>query len=141
VVAEAVEATAGQLSALGCAVTRCADADNGMAASLVHGLRHAEAADAEAVGWVLALGDMPRVLPATIAALARAVEQGADIAVPVHRGQRGNPVAFGRRHLPQLLALTGDQGARGIVKNCIVNEVAVDDPGILLDVDTPSDLQ
>jgi molybdenum cofactor cytidylyltransferase len=73
------------------------------------------------------------------------VEEGADIAVPVHRtahGQeRGNPVAFSRRHLPQLLALTGDRGARGIVRDNIVNEVAVDDPGILLDIDTPPDLQ
>jgi molybdenum cofactor cytidylyltransferase len=129
-----------QLAALGCEVTPCAEADSGMAATLVHGLRHA----LEASGWVVALGDMPRVRPATIAALAQAVEAGADIAVPVHRNehgtQRGNPVAFSRRHLPQLLALTGDRGARGIVRDNIVNEVAVDDPGILLDIDTPPDL-
>jgi molybdenum cofactor cytidylyltransferase len=142
------DAVAAQLAALGCEVTACADADSGMAASLVHGLVHANAyanADVQAArGWVVALGDMPRVLPATIAALARAVEEGADIAVPIlatGRGvARGNPVAFGRRHLPQLLALTGDRGARGIVKDNIVNEVAVDDPGILLDIDTPPDL-
>lgn len=131
------DAVAAQLAALGCEVTVCADADSGMAASLVHGLLHVP----DAQGWLVALGDMPRVQPATIAALARAVEQGADIAVPVYQEQRGNPVAFGRRHLPQLLALTGDQGARGIVRNQPVNEVAVGDPGILLDVDTPSDLQ
>jgi molybdenum cofactor cytidylyltransferase len=89
------------------------------------------------------------VRPATIAALARAVAEGADIAVPVHGleggeesgKKRGNPVAFGRRHLPQLLALAGDRGARDIVRDNIVNEVAVDDPGILLDIDTPPDLQ
>ncbi|QGZ41064.1 molybdenum cofactor cytidylyltransferase [Pseudoduganella flava] len=131
------DAVAAQLAALGCNVTVCGAADSGMAASLVHGLRQAP----DAQGWLVALGDMPRVRPATIAALALAVEQGADIAVPVYQEQRGNPVAFGRRHLPQLLALTGDQGARGIVRNQTVNEVAVDDPGILLDVDTPLDLQ
>lgn len=135
------EAVAAQLSALGCEVTVCPEADTGMAASLVHALRHA----AGASGWVIALGDMPRVRPSTIAALARAVEEGADIAVPVYRSEhgneRGNPVAFGRRHLPQLLALAGDRGARGIVRDNIVNEVAVDDPGILLDIDTPPDLQ
>lgn len=163
------DAVAAQLASLGCEVTACADADSGMAASLVHGLRHAEARAPAARGWLVALGDMPHVRPATIAALARAVEQGADIAVPVHApgngdrgdngrgnasgnesgdeggneggGTRGNPVAFGRRHLPQLLALTGDRGARGIVKDNIVNDVAVDDPGILLDIDTPLDLQ
>ncbi|WBS03729.1 nucleotidyltransferase family protein [Pseudoduganella sp. SL102] len=140
VVREGDEATAAQLAALGCEVTACAEADSGMAASLVHGLRHA----LDASGWVVALGDMPRVRPATIAALAGAVAQGADIAVPVYRTasgtERGNPVAFSRRHLPQLLALSGDRGARGIVRDNIVNEVAVDDPGILLDIDTPPDL-
>jgi molybdenum cofactor cytidylyltransferase len=130
-------ATAGYLAALGCEVAICPEADCGMGASLVHGLRHAD----QALGWVIGLGDMPRVRPATIAALAAAVERGADIAVPVHEGKRGNPVAFGRRHLPQLLVLGGDQGARSIVKNASVNEVVVDDEGILLDIDTPPDLQ
>jgi molybdenum cofactor cytidylyltransferase len=131
------DALAAQLAALGCDVAVCPDADTGMAASLVHGLRHTP----EAAGWVVALGDMPRVLPATIAALAQTVAQGADIAVPVHRQQRGNPVAFGRQNLPQLLTLTGDAGARSIVRHNTVHEVAVDDPGILLDIDTPTDLQ
>jgi molybdenum cofactor cytidylyltransferase len=59
----------------------------------------------------------------------------------VHDGQRGNPVAFGRGHLHALLALAGDQGARSILKNNPVNELMVDDPGILQDIDTPSDIQ
>ncbi|WEF32733.1 nucleotidyltransferase family protein [Pseudoduganella chitinolytica] len=130
------DATAALLAGAGCEVTRCADADTGMAASLVHGLRAAP----QAAGWVVALADMPRVQPATIAALRQAVAEGADIAAPVHQGKRGNPVAFGRRHLPELLALSGDRGARGIVSNHPVNEVCVDDAGILLDIDTPTDL-
>ena len=124
------------LRALGCDVTVCAEADSGMAASLVHGLWRVPQAD----GWIVALGDMPHVQPSTVAALARALEQGADIAVPVHAGRRGNPVAFGRLHLPALLALEGDQGARAIVHGNPVHEVAVDDPGIHLDIDTLSDL-
>lgn len=131
------EPTAALLAQLGCEVTRCADADTGMAASLVHGLRQAS----QAGGWVVALGDMPHVQPSTITALRQAVEQGAAIAVPVYQEKRGNPVAFGRRHLPELLALAGDRGARGIVNNHPVNDVAVDDAGILLDIDTPSDLR
>ena len=124
------------LRTLGCDVTICAARDSGMAASLVQGLQHT----AQAEGWIVALGDMPHVLPSTVAALARALEQGADIAVPVHAGRRGNPVAFSRLHLPQLLALEGDQGARAIVRANPVQEVAVDDPGIHLDIDTLSDL-
>ncbi|GGZ02482.1 nucleotidyltransferase family protein [Pseudoduganella plicata] len=131
------DATAALLAQLGCEVARCADADAGMAASLVHALRQVAQAD----GWVVALGDMPRVLPSTIAALRQAVCEGAAIAAPVYQSKRGNPIAFGRLHLPELLALAGDRGARGIVNNNPVTDVAVDDAGILLDIDTPSDLR
>jgi len=132
-------ATASLLRGMGCEVMACADAGSGMAASLVCGVQHAQDAD----GWLIALADMPFVRPATMAALMREVGEGgpASIAAPMHEGQRGNPVAFGRAHLPALLALRGDQGARGILKNNPVNEVAVDDPGILQDIDTPSDIQ
>ena len=128
---------ADRLRSLGCDVTVCEGADSGMAASLVHGLGHAR----DAQGWLVALGDMPHVQPSTIAALLDALAQGADIAAPSHGGRRGNPVGFGRRHLPLLLALDGDQGARIILKNHPVNDVAVDDIGILHDIDTPDDLR
>jgi molybdenum cofactor cytidylyltransferase len=55
-------------------------------------------------------------------------------------GRRGNPVGFGRVHLQALLALQGDRGARGLLQSCPVTEVAVDDPGIFRDIDTPADL-
>jgi molybdenum cofactor cytidylyltransferase len=49
-------------------------------------------------------------------------------------------VGFGARHLPSLLALQGDQGARGIIKSNPVTEVEVADPGIFRDIDTDADL-
>lgn len=131
------DAVAAQLAALGCEVIVCEQADSGMAASLVHGIRHTRQAE----GWLVALGDMPRVLPSTLQSLQAALEQGAGIAAPVHQGRRGNPVAFSRLHLPLLLALEGDQGARSILKQHPVNDVAVDDIGILLDIDTPEDIR
>ena len=136
-------ATANQLRAAGCEVIACANADAGMAASLACGVQHAREAD----GWLIALADMPYVQPSTMAALAKAVGHGpgaqnpAAIAAPLYQGRRGNPVAFGHAHLPALLALAGDQGARSILKNNPVNELTVDDPGILQDIDTPSDIQ
>jgi molybdenum cofactor cytidylyltransferase len=125
------------LRALGCDVTVCADADSGMGASLAHAIRHS-LPDAQA--WLVALGDMPRVQPATITALCDAIAAGAPIAAPVHKGRRGNPVAFDSTHLPALLALGGDQGARAILRASPVTEVPVADPGILEDIDTPSDI-
>jgi molybdenum cofactor cytidylyltransferase len=107
-----------------------------MGASLVCALN----ATREASGWLIALADMPYVLPATITALIREVEAGADIAVPTYQGRRGNPVAFSRAHLPNLQKLSGDQGARGLLRAHTVVEVAVDDAGILKDIDTADDL-
>ncbi|NBV19007.1 nucleotidyltransferase family protein [Janthinobacterium sp.] len=124
------------LGTLGCEVRVCHDADTGMAASLTCGIAHVRGAP----GWLIALGDMPGVEPATIAALSHAIADGARIAVPVFQGRRGNPVAFSAVHLPLLLALDGDQGARSIVQSHAVREVAVEDGGILRDIDTPDDL-
>jgi len=90
---------------------------------------------------VVALADMPWVRPQTIASLAAAIRAGAGIAQPLYRGQRGNPVAFSRRYLPQLQRLSGDQGARALLKTEAVEQIAVDDPGIVRDIDTPADLR
>jgi len=87
------------------------------------------------------LGDMPRVAPSTIDALRAAIEAGAGIAAPVYDGRRGNPVAFGAAYLPRLLALQGDQGARALLSTEPVTQIVVTDPGILHDIDTPSDLE
>jgi molybdenum cofactor cytidylyltransferase len=127
---------AGALRALGCEVTVCLDADSGMGASLVHAIRHS----LPAAGWLVALGDMPYVEEATLAALRDAVLDGASIAVPVHEGRRGNPVAFGACHLDALLALGGDQGARRLLQSEQVSEIEVPDTGILRDIDQLSDL-
>ena len=124
------------LTALGCDVIVCADADTGMAASLVRAIRHTS----EASGWLVALGDMPHVSPDTISQLKAAVEQGAQIAAPVYDGRRGNPVAFGRQHVALLLALQGDQGARSILKQHPVHEITVADSGVVQDIDTRADL-
>lgn len=130
-----------RLRALGCEVTVCANADRGMGISLVHAVGYATAHGGPlAHGVLIALGDMPHLRPATLTALCAALAQGASIAVPVHDGRRGNPVAFGAAHLPALLALQGDQGARAIVRSHPVTEVAVCDPGIFLDIDTVADL-
>jgi molybdenum cofactor cytidylyltransferase len=131
------QALAFALQSIGCDVIECADADQGMAASLVHGLMQVKESD----GWIIALADMPYVQSATSQALVEALAHGADIAVPVYQGQRGNPVGFRRTHLPRLLRLRGDQGARGLLRTWPVTEVAVDDAGILCDIDTKADLR
>ena len=90
---------------------------------------------------LIVLGDQPflprEVVPALIAALA---QPGKIIAAPRYRDGRGNPVLFGRRTFPELLAITGDQGARSVVERDPARVALVDfDFPMPDDLDTPDD--
>ncbi len=122
----------------GAEVYPCAQSREGMGASLACGIR----ATADASGWVVALADMPFILPSTIAAVVEALRNGAGIAAPLHAGKRGHPVGFSRDYRAELMGLGGDEGARQILQRDRARIVLlpVDDPGIHRDVDTPDDL-
>lgn len=132
------EALAARLRALDCTVVVAADAELGMGHSLAAGV----GAAADAAGWLIALADMPAIAVASYRAVADAVVGGAAIAVPVWRGRRGHPVGFAACWRDQLGALAGDRGARELLRRHPerVVEIAVGDPGILADIDTPADL-
>ena len=123
----------------GCQVTMFKDAARGMGASLAHGIAQARGAD----GWVIALADMPRIATETIRRIIAALEEGAPIAAPARAGERGHPVGFAAALRDELLALTGDQGARAVLERHQgeLKLVECDDPGILLDVDRKADLE
>lgn len=131
-----LELLSSTLQKTGCRLTVCPNAEQGMAASLVHGLQQS----ADYAGWIIALADMPYIKPDSIKKLLYTMQAGTDIGVLVYQGQRGNPVGFSRKYLDQLLALSGDQGARKLLQQHLVTEIAVDDPGILHDIDVPEDL-
>ncbi|HVV80041.1 MAG TPA: molybdopterin-binding/glycosyltransferase family 2 protein [Pseudolabrys sp.] len=99
------------------------------------------AVPAEADGAIILLGDMPQIDAKLIDKLIAAFdpEKGALVVVPTIEGRRGNPVIWARRFFPELMAVTGDVGARHIIGNVVesVAEVAVTDPAITVDVDTP----
>ena len=126
------------LAATGARVARCERAAEGMGASLACGV----ASSMDADGWVVALADMPWIAPTSIAAVAEAIRGGAQIAAPRFDGKRGHPVGFSRKYGALLTQLTGDEGARSIVAagEGALRMVDVDDPGVLRDVDRPSDL-
>ena len=123
----------------GCYVTQCAESVRGMGYSLAHGV----AAARDAGGWVVALADMPRVAPATVRAVVDALEAGAQIVAPSYRGERGHPVGFAAGLHLELLALTGDSGARAVIDRHrdALRLIECEDPGVLLDVDSKEDLQ
>ncbi len=119
------------------------DSRRGLASSLATGLA---ALPAEVAAAAICLGDMPLVRPATLRALVRALADNprAAAAVPVHDGRWGNPVFWRRARFAEMMALTGDRGARGLLESLPDDGrilLPVDDPGVLRDIDTPADLE
>ena len=107
----------------------------GMGDSIAAGV----AARSDAPGWLLLPADMPRVKPSTLQAVAQALS-GHSVAFAQHQGRRGHPVAFGAELYSELIGLTGDEGARRLVARYPSFAVDVDDPGVLIDIDTSDDL-
>jgi len=128
-----------RLREAGATVILCANADEGMGASLAA----AVGASGKVSGWVIALADMPYIRPETIGKIAASLAAGAAIAAPSYHGERGHPVGVSARFRAQLEALRGDEGARSVLKaNAdLVKLIEVDDPGVCRDIDTPDDLR
>ena len=82
---------------------------------------------------------MPLVQPSTLVAVARLLDDHA-VVYAQHRGKRGHPVGFAPELYSELLALSGDEGARRLVARYPAFGVELDDPGILVDIDTEEDL-
>jgi molybdenum cofactor cytidylyltransferase len=137
--------TAAALAARNVDTVLCSDARQGMGATLAQGARYlpewSRKWDIEWSGLLVGLADMPWVAPETYRAVANALTEQS-ICVPTFHGERGHPVGFGMAFLAQLKKLQGDVGARGILAthaDC-VETLAVDDAGILRDVDSRLDL-
>lgn len=126
-----------EVEGLGASALHCPVAELGMGASLAWGISHMPDWD----GVLIALADMPDVLPATYCKAAAELSAG-HICQPSHEGRPGHPVGFSRTFFDQLATLTGDSGARYLLQKNreAVTRFPVDDPGILRDIDTPDDL-
>ena len=129
---------ANTLMAAGARVTVCPNAGNGMGASLAWGVRAAPLA----AGWLVALADMPWIRPASIANVVYALRRDVALAAPQYQGARGHPVGISARFYAELRALQADEGARHLIAAhaAVLELLAVDDAGVLRDVDTPADL-
>ncbi len=90
-------------------------------------------------GWLVLPADMPLVRSATLTAVAAALGPH-PVAYAQYQGRRGHPVAFGSELFSELVRLSGDEGARRVLARFPGQAVEVDDPGVLLDMDTEADL-
>ena len=84
--------------------------------------------------------DLPTIQPSTIGRLLAVLgEGGAALAVPTYRGRRGHPLAIAARLVTEIAALDPAVGLRQLLARHPVVELAVEDPGVVADVDTPAD--
>ena len=118
------------------------DYADGLGTSLRTGIA---AVPEEAGGAIVCLGDMPQVDAGLIDRLLAAFdpEKGALIVVPSIDGKRGNPVVWSRRFFNELMAISGDTGARHLIGQYaeVMTEVQVSGEAALTDVDTPESLK
>jgi len=112
----------------------------GMGASLAFGVRKMQQ-QGSCDGCLVCLADMPFIKPSSYLQISEALRPG-NIVIPHYQGKPGNPAGFGKQFFTSLAALTGDQGGRRVVSENrqAVLKLAIDDPGLLNDIDTPADL-
>lgn len=141
VVGHAQEQVRAALAGLPLGVALNPDYAQGQASSLRVGV---EALPPNTSAALVLLGDQPFVTPAIIQTLCHAWrERRAEVVAPLYRGRRGNPVLFARTLFPELLTISGDQGARALLAAdpARVLLVPFDDERPLADLDTPEDYQ
>jgi CTP:molybdopterin cytidylyltransferase MocA len=111
----------------------------GIASSLQVALR-ALTPRVEISAVVVGLADQPLVGAEAYRRVGAAGAAGVPLAVATYGGRRGNPVLLGREHWAEALELTGDEGARVLLRRYGPTEVPCDDTGTPADIDTPEDL-
>lgn len=121
-------------------IVSCPTYEMGMSHSLRTGIA---ALPSYIEGAVICLADMPFIKPDDIDRLISAYSPDENlIVIPTYKGQRGNPVLFGREVFPHIMKLEGDKGASQIwpyYEKSII-EIGMTHEGILTDIDSPNDL-
>lgn len=118
-----------------------ADYQTGLASSLKLGL---SSLPDDIDGVMILLADMPFIEAAHINALVAEFNPSneRDIVAPIRQERLGNPIIWAARYIPTMMKLSGDRGARPLLKEFAANvwEVPMGDDAIFLDVDTPEAL-
>ena len=101
----------------------------------------------DAAGWLVLPADLPLIQPATLLQVAEALGAN-DVVLPCfvrdgaheEAAQRGHPVGFGAVCKKDLLNLSGNKGAAGVIVSYTAIKIIVNDVGSVTDVDTVDDL-
>jgi molybdenum cofactor cytidylyltransferase len=116
--------------------------DTGMASSIRAGVEAVLEANPRADAVVLMLCDQPLVTPELIDALAHEWRTtGRSLVASDYGGEHGVPALFARAWFGDLVRLTGDVGARTILRAHPTDVGLVPFPEAVFDVDSPADHQ
>ena len=114
------------------------DYRRGQTSSLQAGIQTLDRAGLEAV--VLCLVDHPAVSANVIRRLITSFQESrAPVVIPAHRGRNGHPVIIAKALFEELKGLGPSEGANTVIRKYreATQWLAVEDPGVLLDVDDP----
>jgi CTP:molybdopterin cytidylyltransferase MocA len=123
----------------GHAVVLCPDWNEGMAASLRAGVNAARSAGASAI--LITLGDQPRVSAEAIRRILASRDSRSKAVRASYAGKPGHPTLLEDSLFDTLLALKGDEGARGVFAAAFTKIVPCDDVADPADVDVTGDLE
>ena len=113
--------------------------EQGMLSSVICGIR---ALPPDAVTALIYLGDQPGIHPAVTNTVIEAYsEELFGIVIPVHMHRRGHPLLVDMKYRKEIEKLDLEAGLRSLRHHFPedVLEVEVDEPGILVDIDTRED--
>ncbi|WP_369856031.1 NTP transferase domain-containing protein [Candidatus Thalassolituus haligoni] len=120
-------------------IIRARHAEQGLGASIADALGaiQASATWSQRHSLALMLGDMPTIQPTSVRQLLQRASRQ-HIVRPTYQGRPGHPVVFGRAYWPALRQLPAASGARQVIQQHLshVLHIAVDDPGVVQDIDT-----
>lgn len=115
-------------------------ADEGQLSSLIAGLSSVDAPGVDSV--LVTLVDIPLIQASTVRALVdRAARSSAPVLRATYRGAHGHPVVFKRSVFDALRAADPAVGAKAVMRAYEIEDVEVDDPFVVRDVDTPEDYE
>lgn len=123
------------------AIVENQNATLGLSQSIVKGVQQSS----ESRAWLIGLADMPYVSPKTLASIiGLAAPERIVIPRSIKNGVKraGNPVCIGHAFEAHLLQLSGDVGAKNLIKRntSSIDYVDCDDQGIHQDIDKLSDI-